>query len=429
MELIEYITDHLHDDKPSLSASSLVCQAWTGPSRHHLFHDLTVRANTKEYARGVLFAKLRDLLESGPSVHVYIRRLFLWSDQSMNQLVPASLLEACYERLPSLHTLSIEGARFPPAPPLSKVADTDNTNLAPQLRTLLVTKSVMDDGLLCTLGHLHSLSKLVLKEIRRYTAQINSSRFHRPSLAHLTLDDGCDIQTLQYFLSSDRANEMEYLDIIFPPQITSEMLSIVGSFLHLPHSQLKDFTIDFSAGSLYDRKFMFHGISMETDWFSVFLQKHFDQLNLVSCLNLRSVQINLNVRGVSWWGEPDVTDWSVLPSILSTTHSGIQHFTLGLATSEETLAEMTEKLSRWDWKPLQTTFTHWDALETVTFKHMSVSGKRSAPEWEEMVRSQLKSLPTVRLQFEYVGLSEREELEAAQEAEAGETDEGQADTV
>jgi hypothetical protein len=42
-EMTEAIIDHLHDDKPSLKACSLVCTAWTHPTRLHLFSRLTLK--------------------------------------------------------------------------------------------------------------------------------------------------------------------------------------------------------------------------------------------------------------------------------------------------------------------------------------------------------------------------------------------------
>ena len=42
-ETIQAFIDHLHDDKASLKACSLVCKAWTDPPRLHLFATLTLK--------------------------------------------------------------------------------------------------------------------------------------------------------------------------------------------------------------------------------------------------------------------------------------------------------------------------------------------------------------------------------------------------
>jgi hypothetical protein len=42
-EMIEAIIDHLHDDKSTLNACSLVCKAWTHPARLHLLASPTVK--------------------------------------------------------------------------------------------------------------------------------------------------------------------------------------------------------------------------------------------------------------------------------------------------------------------------------------------------------------------------------------------------
>jgi hypothetical protein len=41
--MIEVVLSHLHSDKPSLKACSLVCKAWTYPARLQLFSELTTR--------------------------------------------------------------------------------------------------------------------------------------------------------------------------------------------------------------------------------------------------------------------------------------------------------------------------------------------------------------------------------------------------
>jgi hypothetical protein len=41
-ELVDYIIDHLHNDKPSLAACSLVCRDWIPPSRYHFLPKLSL---------------------------------------------------------------------------------------------------------------------------------------------------------------------------------------------------------------------------------------------------------------------------------------------------------------------------------------------------------------------------------------------------
>ena len=67
--MILAIIDHLHDDKPSLKACSLVCKAWSHPARVHLISELTV--SPSDYVNSPLlllatFPFARDLRIDGP---------------------------------------------------------------------------------------------------------------------------------------------------------------------------------------------------------------------------------------------------------------------------------------------------------------------------------------------------------------------------
>ncbi|KAF5378604.1 hypothetical protein D9615_007147 [Tricholomella constricta] len=46
-ELIDWIIDHLHDDRAALSACCFVCKAWLASSRYHLFKDIHLGSNTR----------------------------------------------------------------------------------------------------------------------------------------------------------------------------------------------------------------------------------------------------------------------------------------------------------------------------------------------------------------------------------------------
>ncbi|KAJ7315324.1 hypothetical protein DFH08DRAFT_1039929 [Mycena albidolilacea] len=79
-ELHDCILDHLHDDRKTLAACSLVCKSWNVSSTYRLFHDAaTIRVHQQNY---------RQLLEvlAGQRLNVYIGRLHLigyvypWSD-------------------------------------------------------------------------------------------------------------------------------------------------------------------------------------------------------------------------------------------------------------------------------------------------------------------------------------------------------------
>ncbi|KAJ7910525.1 hypothetical protein B0H13DRAFT_1615557 [Mycena leptocephala] len=72
-ELHDYIIDHLHNDKHTLFACSLVCRTWGASSRYHLFRN----ASTIRVHRGN-FQQFCELLDS-QRLNAYIGRLHLQS--------------------------------------------------------------------------------------------------------------------------------------------------------------------------------------------------------------------------------------------------------------------------------------------------------------------------------------------------------------
>ena len=71
-ETVDNIFDHLYNDIPTLSASSLVCRAWIPSCRYHLFYTLNCNAGTD--SRGAI-SHLHEWLLASPEVHPYIQTL------------------------------------------------------------------------------------------------------------------------------------------------------------------------------------------------------------------------------------------------------------------------------------------------------------------------------------------------------------------
>ena len=68
-ELTDAIIDHLHDDKPTLSKCSLVCNSWLDSSRYHLFHTIRVRGEHKTKNFAAFLAFINDT----PHIRRYIQ--------------------------------------------------------------------------------------------------------------------------------------------------------------------------------------------------------------------------------------------------------------------------------------------------------------------------------------------------------------------
>ncbi|KAF8201380.1 hypothetical protein BJ912DRAFT_499794 [Pholiota molesta] len=126
LEIVEIIIDHLHNNKRSLAACSLVARSWIAPSRHHFLSSITVEVNTAH--------RLLTLLDSPHSTLASsVRELKLISpDNQSGQDVTSTLLKFTerFAHLNSLMFMYIAWTRIDP-------------QALDHLRTLSITKLVM----------------------------------------------------------------------------------------------------------------------------------------------------------------------------------------------------------------------------------------------------------------------------------------------
>ncbi|TBU37289.1 hypothetical protein BD309DRAFT_876732, partial [Dichomitus squalens] len=73
-EIVDYIIDHLHDDTPTLSASSLVCRAWLPSCRYHLFEIVYYRLTP-----ATRISCLHYRLVASPNVHPYVKTITIFT--------------------------------------------------------------------------------------------------------------------------------------------------------------------------------------------------------------------------------------------------------------------------------------------------------------------------------------------------------------
>ncbi|KAK7688092.1 hypothetical protein QCA50_008462 [Cerrena zonata] len=75
-EIIDYVIDFLHEDKPDLRSCSLVARAFSASSQLHLFHSLRLEWN---YMLGLGFAYIVPFFHEHlhPSLRSYIRNVHI----------------------------------------------------------------------------------------------------------------------------------------------------------------------------------------------------------------------------------------------------------------------------------------------------------------------------------------------------------------
>lgn len=179
-EITDIILDHLHADKPTLSACSTVCQGWLNTARFHLFREITIYRFFKNEGEG--FNAFVTFLRNTPSVRSYICSLTLTNmspaqDVSLSRdkfdyfaIIYRGLLLAIFENIPRLHTLiliktfwvhddSLPSSYSPPMHPLC-----NNLTCIPPLRKLMISSSY-DNTDVTMLTYFTSLQELHLNEV------------------------------------------------------------------------------------------------------------------------------------------------------------------------------------------------------------------------------------------------------------------------
>ncbi|KAL4246298.1 hypothetical protein ABKN59_008385 [Abortiporus biennis] len=106
-EIIEYVTDFLHDDPSTLISCSLTNSCWLRPARFHLYHTITV-----DSSYGVASEEIRPLLIlllSSKMTREYTRELHFVGGTFKPYYSPLAIpfIHQVLQRLPNLHTLKL----------------------------------------------------------------------------------------------------------------------------------------------------------------------------------------------------------------------------------------------------------------------------------------------------------------------------------
>lgn len=109
-ELDDIIIDHFHDDRFMLGRCALVCRAWLPATRYHAWRYLPLKCTSADLTR------LSSLLDASPSVAYYVRDVTITQKQGQfctwDDLTLLHSTLAILSRLPSLHTLTLDGLWF-----------------------------------------------------------------------------------------------------------------------------------------------------------------------------------------------------------------------------------------------------------------------------------------------------------------------------
>ena len=103
-ETVDNIFDHLYDDIPTLSASSLVCRAWVSSCRYHLFHTLKCKSDP-DSRRAI--SHLHKWLLASPDVRPYIHTLKVVRHWGACSNIYVEDIEEVLQCLPFLQNLSL----------------------------------------------------------------------------------------------------------------------------------------------------------------------------------------------------------------------------------------------------------------------------------------------------------------------------------
>ena len=99
-ELIDHTIDHLHNDKLSLAACSLVCKNWLSSARRHVFNKLILDTSINIVTH-LMF------LQSHASIALYVRSLILRNSLGIDFPGTHENIIAHFPRLKALHLMKI----------------------------------------------------------------------------------------------------------------------------------------------------------------------------------------------------------------------------------------------------------------------------------------------------------------------------------
>ncbi|TCD64202.1 hypothetical protein EIP91_004436 [Steccherinum ochraceum] len=109
-ELVDQTIDHLHGDKATLKACSLVSRQWLNSTRHHLFRSTVIVGDSRHGFTGFL-----QFLATRPNIGLHIQELRLQGEVNLSSGRPQICkheMDDLFTRMPKLQKLDLFGVRF-----------------------------------------------------------------------------------------------------------------------------------------------------------------------------------------------------------------------------------------------------------------------------------------------------------------------------
>lgn len=262
LELYHNILSHFHSSKPTLSRCSLVCSAWLGACRYHLFFSVNLRPKLVQFLRGSPHASatitpyIRDVALGGGWMSEQkeefndvvefmtnlenIRKLHLetWSWDYLGPVAAGTLLEAQGNRFQKLTTLDMRYISFPSFPVFRKFVS--GFRLLQDLRLYNVTWEPSTNS-----SSPKSPASVLLPSppgsLRRLAID---SCPNMPILSWLSSDDGSLVTEREKGQPEARASPILALRL---PEILPEETKLVASFLSTLGPSLEHLEVGFLA--------------------------------------------------------------------------------------------------------------------------------------------------------------------------------------
>ncbi|TCD64220.1 hypothetical protein EIP91_004355 [Steccherinum ochraceum] len=376
-ELVDMVLDHLHEDKRTLKACTLVSPSWLDTSRHHLFYDLTVPVSEDTKS----FDAFTDFLINTPLIATYIRDLrlrhgstslepfafFTAVPKSQTRIGPDHL--ACIlANLPRLQALLLDSVCIGGSELHGRYQHYPTTTRSFRLDSLALTNVRIEQS--DYVGkHLSDLFMLFSRVQELKLRNLSTSFFpffpdpfrpfrvdgislqpHRLHVDSLSLD--LSITTREFVDIIHRSVDSQKLTSLSATCTQVDELPLVGQIIHDAASTLTHFEFNLRDSIIDD-------MPTRADW---------RDLHLNACSALNSVVLHFMLEGYPSSGSAHLSQstWTHVLDLLSTIPSTtpLSSITFNIVFLGE---DEDEQLGGLDWEGMREQLTRFKGLKKVVF--------------------------------------------------------------
>jgi hypothetical protein len=247
-ELTDFIIDHLHSDRQSLSVCSLVCRKWLPASRFHLFGTVRVKWFNVHSFVELLGAPSSTIPTHVHTLHIYLQSHLVMYRRNLDFAPCLDVIAPYFEKFIAIKSISLQGRRWIPfiegslsSRGLGEIRNMDIESVYYNFsgNWFILTFTLGDSGPFSFLSRLRVLRSVLddgpipwswLPIVAQFPAvnhvTLNSiGELHLPTVQAMLKSGGLSIHTIELTFSVDQSSigTSEYLTAISTPSFTTDL--------------------------------------------------------------------------------------------------------------------------------------------------------------------------------------------------------------